>query len=87
MKERDILMRKIATVDFAIVDLHLFLNTHPNDKQTAEKLDDYSKMSRKLKKEYEEKYGPITPGDKDGNRWGWIANPWPWERSGEEECD
>lgn len=37
MTEREILMRKIATNDFALVDLHLFLDTHPNNRQIAEK--------------------------------------------------
>ncbi len=86
MTEREILMKKIATSDFALVDLHLFLDTHPNSRAIAEKIRDYEMKSRALRKEYEEKYGPITPRDENGNRWAWIAGPWPWEIK-EEKCD
>ena len=84
MTEREMLMRKIAANDFAVVDLHLYLDTHPNNKQIAQKLDEYAAKSNMLKKEYEERFGPITPGEQGGNRWAWIANPWPWDKAGEE---
>lgn len=86
MTDREILMKKIATNDFAVVDLHLYLDTHPNDRQMAARLDEFAAKSEALRKEYETKFGPITPGDQDGNRWAWISNPWPWDRSGEESC-
>ncbi|HIR03141.1 MAG: spore coat protein CotJB [Acutalibacteraceae bacterium] len=86
MTEREMLMRKIAANDFAVVDLHLYLDTHPNNKQIAQKLDEYAAKSNMLKKEYEERFGPITPGEQGGNRWAWIANPWPWDKAGEENC-
>ncbi len=86
MTEREMLMRKIAANDFAVVDLHLYLYTHPNNKQIAQKLDEYAAKSNMLKKEYEERFGPITPGEQGGNRWAWIANPWPWDKAGEENC-
>ena len=86
MTEREMLMRKIAANDFAVVDLHLYLDTHPNNKQIAQKLDEFAAKSNMLKKEYEERFGPITPGEQGGNRWAWIANPWPWDKAGEENC-
>ena len=86
MTEREMLMRKIAANDFAVVDLHLYLDTHPNNKQIAQKLDEYAAKSNMLKKEYEERFGPITPGEQGGNRWAWIAHPWPWDKAGEENC-
>ena len=65
MTEREMLMRKIAANDFAVVDLHLYLDTHPNNKKIAQKLDEYAAK---------------------GNSWAWIANPWPWDKAGEENC-
>ena len=41
MTERDILMNKIATIDFALVDMHLFLDTHPNNTAIAKKISEY----------------------------------------------
>ena len=36
-------------------------------------------MSRELREEYEEKYGPIIFRDTPENRMKWIKNPWPWD--------
>ena len=86
MTQREILMRKIATNDFALVDLHLFLDTHPNNRHIAEKIREYEIKSSILRKEFESKYGPLTPRDGNGNRWAWISAPWPWEIK-EDMCD
>lgn len=79
MTERQILMKKLSTYAFAADDLHLFLDTHPNDRETAAKLVRYKEKLRPLVEEYESKFGPLTADEKNGNRWGWIQSPWPWE--------
>lgn len=86
MTERDILMNKIATIDFALVDMHLFLDTHPNNTAIAKKISEYEEKSLDLKFEYENNYGPLTSSAENGNRWAWISNPWPWDSTTEEEC-
>ena len=86
MNEREILMRKIATTDFAITDLHLFLDTHPNNLNIARKIEEYEMKSRELREEYEKHFGPLSPSGDTGNRWAWISNPWPWDSSIEEGC-
>lgn len=86
MSEREKLMKKIAMYDFAALELHIFLDTHPNDTAAANKLDEYTIKSNELKKEYESKFGPIDSSGQDANRWAWISNPWPWdaEKEGQE---
>lgn len=79
MTERQILLKKLSTYAFAADDLHLFLDTHPNDRETAAKLERYNAKLKPLVEEYENKFGPLTPDEKNGNRWGWIQSPWPWE--------
>ena len=79
MTDRDILMRKIATYDFAIVELNLYLDTHPKDLDAHRKLEDYESKSLELRKCYEEKYGPIVFRNSPDNRMKWIKNPWPWD--------
>ena len=81
---REKLMRKIAMYDFALLELHIFLDTHPNDVNAANKLEEYSRKSQSLRKDYEEKYGPISTQSENGNRWDWISNPWPWDNVKEE---
>lgn len=79
MTERQILLRKIATYDFAIVELNLYLDTHPKDSEARRKLSEYENKSRTLREEYEERYGPIVFRDSPDNRMKWIKNPWPWD--------
>ena len=81
MNERERLMRRISTVDFAIVELHLYLDTHPDSNEMAKKLEEYENKSRVLREEYEAKFGPISLRDSQGNQWTWISNPWPWDNS------
>lgn len=85
MTERERLLRRIATVDFAIVELHLYLDTHPDAMDIKNKLDEYEEKSSILKEEYETKYGPLTPRDNEDNNWEWVSNPWPWDNDEEEE--
>ncbi len=83
MTEQEMLLRKIATTDFAIVELNLYMDTHPDDKEVNMKLNDYREKSMRLREKYQEKYGPITSKSMEDNRWGWIADPWPWNNEGE----
>ena len=85
MSERERLSRRIAAIDFALVELHLFLDSHPNNKEVANKLEEYQTKSSELRAQYEEKFGPLSPIGKNGNRWSWISNPWPWDNT--EEAD
>ena len=85
MNERERLMNKIAMYDFAVLELHIFLNTHPNDIAAAAKLDEYAALSAELKKEFEDKYGPISANSINANRWAWISDPWPWDNTEEEK--
>ena len=79
MSERERLLRKVAALDFALVDIQMFLDTHPNDMEAQQKLDEYEQKSKMLRQEYEQKYGPIKSINSEPNRWSWISNPWPWD--------
>ncbi len=78
MNEQEMMLRRIATLDFAIVELNLYMDTHPDDRDINIKLNDYKQQSDALKVQYQEKYGPLTSRQMEENRWGWISDPWPW---------
>ena len=78
MSERQKLLRRIAALDFAVVELNLYMDTHPYDSNVNEKLNDYKSKVRILKEEFGKKYGPLNSDIKQKNRWGWISDPWPW---------
>lgn len=84
MSERERLMKHLSSYDFAVIELHIYLDTHPHDKAAAAKLAEYEKKAAELRSEYEKKFGPITSTDITANRWAWISDPWPWNTSGED---
>lgn len=82
MSEEQTLRRRVYAMDFACWELHLFLDTHPNNCEAMRKLEEYRARAERLRKEFEEKYGPIGETPQDTSRWAWISDPWPWEREG-----
>lgn len=80
MKEIE-LLNSIQKIQFYAVELNLYLDNFPNDKEV---ISDYKEVSRKLDaliSEYELKYGPIRNfGDAYvENPLEWVNQPWPWE--------
>ncbi|MGE5558374.1 MAG: spore coat protein CotJB [Bacillota bacterium] len=71
-------LKEIMALEFTLVDLHLYLDTHPSDSKA---LSDYNTIFAQLstlKNNYEETYGPITPRP-SARPWQWISEPWPWD--------
>jgi hypothetical protein len=88
MSEKEMLLRKINTMDFAMYELKLFLDTHPNDADALALRDKYAKRRDVLVAEYEQKYGPLNMSTVTGaTMWKWIADPWPWEYTGEAQSN
>jgi spore coat protein JB len=86
MKEKRELMRTLSAIAFYLVDLNLYLDTHPNDVNAMMLFNQYREKYLTLVAEYERKYGPLMAinGVKD-NKWKWINDPWPWEFSANME--
>lgn len=81
MNEREKLLRNLSSAQFALWELHLYLNTHPGDMGALAMHEKYEIKYNKLKEEYEEKYGPLTPRRAEGIEW--LKNPWPWDVGGD----
>ena len=78
--EAKMLLKKIQAACFALEDIQLFLDTHPQDKMALETFGKYQRVWKALVNEYEEKYGPLMANSTDVTKgWTWINNPWPWE--------
>lgn len=65
---------------FAIWDLHLYLDTHPDDCKARELLEKYYEKYEEISEEYCEKYGPYKISI-EGNGNDWLKAPWPWDNS------
>ncbi len=79
MSEQELLKRRIDAYSFAAWELHLFLDSHPNNCEAAKKLDEYHNNIKTLTAEYESKYGSINLRSNQMSRWQWVNGPWPWE--------
>lgn len=76
------LLKEISMVDFAIVDLNEYLDTHPDDVDAVAYIKQYLTILRRLKEEYASLYGPLNiydAGFNDNNDWKWARMPLPWE--------
>jgi spore coat protein JB len=86
MNERDSMMRRIKSIDFAMWELHIFLDTHPNDTEALALHEKYSKRRDALVAEYEQRFGMLGMKNITGeNRWQWVNDPWPWDITQEVE--
>lgn len=73
------LLKEIMALNFAINDLALYLDTHPNDTTAIRMHCEYSEKQIALTEEYQKLYGPLTINFMSDS-WDWINEPWPWER-------
>lgn len=86
--DRQKLFLFIHEVGFAIDDVILYLDTHPEDKQAMEYYETYKKLRRQAVSEYTRLYGPLTKDDVNScNYWAWVKDPWPWEPVGRSVCN
>ena len=80
MKTRQQALLRLSAVQFAAWELHMYLDTHPNDAAATLRYKETENKYQQLLAEFEQKYGPvIMPAN--GNEW--LENPWPWEIEGE----
>jgi spore coat protein JB len=76
---RDELLKHITAIDFMLVDLHLYLDTHPCDQDALMRYNAAAMQSKMLREQYERLYGPLTSYRSPScYPWQWINNPWPW---------
>ena len=80
--EQSRLFHDIGVIDFVIVEMNEYLDTHPTDKEAIEYLSHYVRMKNQAMREYAAKYGPLRISDADNcneAEWKWATQPWPWE--------
>lgn len=81
MSKRE-LKRKIHELDFAIHELSLYLDTHPQCSRAMGLLCEYRKIRKELIASYESQFGKyiVTTDDVPANGcWEWLKSPWPWD--------
>ena len=72
------MLKKIKCLKFAVTELALYLDTHPDDKKALCLHNKYSKELKEICDKYQKVYGPLTI-EYPCNKWRWLEEPWPWE--------
>lgn len=74
------MLNTIMQYQVAILDLALFLDTHPNDPMALYRHKAYSAQLSKMLDEYETLFGPMNNYSVEtGDTWRYVNGPWPWE--------
>lgn len=83
-EDRRGMLGKIRELEFAGVELTLYLDNNPEDQEALSDYNSVSENLTRLKKEYEQMYGPLSSYGCSTSKtpWQWVEEPWPWE-SGE----
>lgn len=80
MDDKSTLLEQVRACEFVMIDLNLYLDTHPSDENALKDFKLCSEMFMRLKKQYESKFGPLTIDNAATDTcWLWINNPWPWD--------
>lgn len=77
---RGIILQRLDAVQFAMWELHLYMDTHPDDLAALSLYKKYEEMNEKLVCEYEEQFGSLYGNSDPGASW--LKNPWPWDIGG-----
>lgn len=84
MNERELLMKKLSGAGFAALEMQLYLDTHKNDVSAFKSMQEYLKMAKEYRAEYEQNFGTLTARDLYGDTdFDWLNAPWPWENESE----
>lgn len=75
------LLEQLQAVDFVLVELTLYLDTHPDDSESINQFNHFAKERRRLKKIFESQFGPLMQfgNSYSGYPWNWKDAPWPWQ--------
>lgn len=74
------MLKDISVISFTLVELTLYLDTHPYDRQAMDYFNHYSRIEKQLKQEFSSKYYPLNATlSHDTKEWSWVLAPMPWE--------
>ncbi|NQX58574.1 spore coat protein CotJB [Paenibacillus qinlingensis] len=74
-------LRDLQAVDFVLVELTLYLDTHPNDQNIIQQYNHYAQKRMHMAGKFEMEFGPLMPFGHSftSQPWQWVETPWPWQ--------
>lgn len=77
--EKGELVLKIYEYDFALNDLSLYLDLHPDDESIYRLFKKYTDEQKSCVDLYEAKFGPLELNHSEYSNYMWEKGPWPFE--------
>ena len=76
----------VQNIAFAIQELALYLDTHPDDGEALEMYRDFQRQYHDAGIKYAQTIGPLNHQQpiKD-KKYTWLCDPWPWEYAANKE--
>ena len=72
-------MTELQALEFVVLELGLYLDTHPDDEEAFSLFRQYAAMEKAAKTAYEAKFGPLFQANSSANSsYRWLEGPWPW---------
>lgn len=86
-KEQPVTPRtEMQALGFAVNELALYLDTHPEDAEALALYRQYQKLQHDVDAAYSMENGPMTHmSPVDHKRYTWIDDPWPWDFAANKE--
>ena len=75
------MMRKLCMLDFMATDLHLYLDTHPTNRDAIAEYNKVNETAAQIREDYEKLHGPLCSyrSFSAENHWSWLSEHCPWE--------
>ncbi len=81
MSEAKKMLNEIGMIDFVVIEMTEYLDTHPKDKEAINYFNYYAKLKDKMMREFADKYWPLSlaTADNSKNEWSWVLQEPPWK--------
>ena len=74
------LMQRIYEASFAVDDIVLYLDTHPDDMNALNYYNYVVQLRKEAEDAYQQQFGPLTTdGVESDSKWTCLTDKWPWE--------
>jgi spore coat protein JB len=74
-------LHELQAIDFVLVELTLYLDTHPLDSHALEQYNQCAQKRMQMARQFEAEFGPLQSYGRSFSKhpWQWVETPWPWQ--------
>ncbi len=74
-------MNELQAIDFVLIELSLYLDTHPDDQASIAQFSQFQRRRASIVQQFEASFGALKEYGNSpvGQKWTWADGPWPWQ--------